>query len=135
MLEQLRAQVARQKKSAPETGLRSLSDDETEAEAPTTEKNNRTRKRRRDGAIVVPETEQGGASAKRRNTNDGAITVPETEQEGASAKRRDAKPRGMSKVAYTKSGRSWIAKYNDGKCSAENCIKKLEALLDKYSPE
>ena len=40
----------------------------------------------------------------------------------------------MSKAAYVKASTRWIKRYEEGKCSAEHCISKLKALLNKYCP-
>ena len=110
-LERLRAQLRREPSSPSRTvcgrGKAKA------AEAPSTQESTRLRKRRPDGADGAAAAEQQLTSTKRR---------------------REAAPCGMSKAAYTKAGRAWIDKYNDGKCSAEKCVKKLEALLDKFSP-
>jgi len=42
--------------------------------------------------------------------------------------------KGMSKVAVAKAHATWVEKYEAGKCSAEHCIAKLKALMNKYHP-
>ena len=89
---------------------------------------------------VDPDTDEVIRSRKRRQSDTSASsstavvasTDATIEQSDSPAKKA---PRVMSKSAYSKASRTWFDKYTDGKVSAETCVEKLKALMDKFHPE